>query len=125
MQRAVLKLAFADNLQYDRQTGFRTPRTTLPFKVLGGFSGRKGEMVPLEGESLNPRGFADCLAIHCRLPTSLVISRFLAKARWCGRGELVLAPNYLYISASCARLNMKNVAAECSTFKRPNASLPI
>jgi len=46
-KRTVLKLAFADNLAYDRNEGFRTPKTTLPFKALGGFLGGKSEMARL------------------------------------------------------------------------------
>jgi DNA invertase Pin-like site-specific DNA recombinase len=38
LQRTVLRLAFADRLAYARNDGFRTPKTTMPFKVLG--SGR-------------------------------------------------------------------------------------
>jgi site-specific DNA recombinase len=43
-KRAVLKLAFADNLAYDRKTGFRTPEIALPFKMLGAISGPEKEM---------------------------------------------------------------------------------
>ena len=43
-KRAVLKLTFTDRLAYVRNEGFRTPETTLPFSVLGGFHGPKGEM---------------------------------------------------------------------------------
>ena len=46
-KRTVLKLAFADNLAYDRNEGFRTPKTALPFKALGGFWGGKSEMARL------------------------------------------------------------------------------
>lgn len=45
MQRTVLKLAFADHLSYCRENGFRTPKTTLPFKALGVISGQNEEMV--------------------------------------------------------------------------------
>lgn len=45
LQRTVLKLVFSEHLAYDRKQGFRTPKTTLPFKVLGGFSGSESEMV--------------------------------------------------------------------------------
>lgn len=48
-----MKPAFSDLLPHDRGTGTRTPKTTLPFRVLGGFSGLKEKMVPLTGESLN------------------------------------------------------------------------
>ncbi len=34
-KRLVLKLTFADKLTYVRNEGYRTPKTTLPFKVLG------------------------------------------------------------------------------------------
>ena len=33
-RQTVLKLAFADQLAYDRDNGFRTPKVSLPFKVL-------------------------------------------------------------------------------------------
>lgn len=36
LRRTVLKLVFAERLAYDRKTGPRTPKTTLPFKALGG-----------------------------------------------------------------------------------------
>ncbi len=47
LQRMVLKLVFLDHLQYDRNKGFRTPKTTLPFKALGGFFDLNEGMVPL------------------------------------------------------------------------------
>lgn len=43
-KRTVLKLAFTERLAYCRKTGLRTPKTTLPFKVLGGFSMSESEM---------------------------------------------------------------------------------
>ena len=49
-KRAVLKLAFADQLAYKRKEGFRTAKTTLPFKALGDFHGPKNMMA-------RPRGF--------------------------------------------------------------------
>ncbi len=44
-KRTVLKLAFSDNLAYQRNQGFRTPKTSIPFKVLDGFSNVKSNMV--------------------------------------------------------------------------------
>ncbi|WP_429646588.1 recombinase family protein [Skermanella aerolata] len=38
-RRAVLKLAFAERLRYARKEGFRTAKLSLPFKVVGEFSG--------------------------------------------------------------------------------------
>ncbi len=53
LQRTMLKLVFSDLLQYDRNKGFRTPKTTLPFKVLSDFFCHQKGMVPLERETLN------------------------------------------------------------------------
>ena len=41
MQRTGLKPAFAERLGYCRETGFRTPETSVPFRVSGGISGQK------------------------------------------------------------------------------------
>ncbi len=49
IRHAVLRLAFTQPLKYCRKTGYRTPETSFPFKVLAGFSGQNGEMVPPEG----------------------------------------------------------------------------
>jgi len=43
-KKTVLKLAFQERLPYHRETGFRTPKTTIPFKVLAGFNMGKCEM---------------------------------------------------------------------------------
>ncbi|MEM8717553.1 MAG: hypothetical protein AAGE92_17570 [Cyanobacteria bacterium P01_G01_bin.4] len=48
-RRLVLRLAFADRLDYCRKTGPRTPKTTLPFKVLGDFLDPNGEVVRTAG----------------------------------------------------------------------------
>ena len=53
LQRTVLKLVFFDRLTYDRNEGFRTPKTALPFKVLGGFLVTKIKWCP--GRELNFR----------------------------------------------------------------------
>jgi site-specific DNA recombinase len=45
MQRLVLKLTFSGHLHYSRETGFRTPQTTIPFSFLGNFA-MKEKMVP-------------------------------------------------------------------------------
>ncbi len=49
MRRLVLKLAFADRLAYHRNTGYRTPELSLPFKLLGEISMNKKDMVPPSG----------------------------------------------------------------------------
>ena len=51
-KRAVLKLTFADQLEYDRDEGFRTPNVTLPFKALGHFSDESGEWRTREDSNL-------------------------------------------------------------------------
>lgn len=43
-KRTVLKLTFADRLPYHREKGFRTPKTTIPFKALAGLDMAKCEM---------------------------------------------------------------------------------
>ncbi len=48
-KRAVLKLVFAERLPYHRNEGFRTAKTTLPFKVLGDISGPKNPMAERMG----------------------------------------------------------------------------
>lgn len=40
-KRTALKLTFKDRLPYDRQKGFRTPKTTIPFNILGGITMQK------------------------------------------------------------------------------------
>ncbi|MDF2368866.1 recombinase family protein [Sneathiella sp.] len=47
MKRIVLKLVFPERLSYSRSEGLRTPKTTLPFSMLGGLSMSDCEMVPL------------------------------------------------------------------------------
>ncbi len=43
------KLAFAERINYCRKTGFRTPKTNLPFQVLAGFTGHNCEMAERQG----------------------------------------------------------------------------
>ncbi len=53
LRRTVLRLAFSERISYDRKTGFRTPKTTLPFKVLEAFStGKSGMARPKRVELL-------------------------------------------------------------------------
>jgi len=49
-KRNVLKLAFSERLKYSRETGIRTPKTSIPFKTLGVFLDGQNEMA-------HPRGF--------------------------------------------------------------------
>ena len=64
LQRTVLKLTFCDFLAYDRESGFRTPKTTLPFNILGVNSDHCGEMVLLERFELS----ASPLPRECSTP---------------------------------------------------------
>lgn len=41
LQKLVLRLTFTERLAYCRSKGLRTPKTTLPFKVLAGITGEK------------------------------------------------------------------------------------
>ena len=48
-RRAVLKLVFAERLPYHRNEGYRTAKTSLPFKALEDIHMGKSEMVPPAG----------------------------------------------------------------------------
>jgi site-specific DNA recombinase len=48
-KRSVLKLVFADRLAYVRNQGYRTTKSALPFKALGGLFDAKSEMAIPEG----------------------------------------------------------------------------
>jgi site-specific DNA recombinase len=48
-RKTVLKLAFAERPAYCRNTGFRTPKTTMPFKVLDGISVGEHRMAERKG----------------------------------------------------------------------------
>ncbi len=47
MKRIVLKLVFPERISYSRTEGLRTPKTALPFNMLGGLNMPDCEMVPL------------------------------------------------------------------------------
>lgn len=53
LKRMVLRLAFADPLEFDRFEGVRTPKTTLPFKALSHLKGSDFKMVPTTGFELS------------------------------------------------------------------------
>ncbi len=46
LQKSVLRLAFVERLEYCRNEGYRTPKTALPFKLLGDIQAGNCEMVP-------------------------------------------------------------------------------
>ena len=49
LRRTVLRLAFAERISYSRTEGLRTPKTTLPFKVLGKICSDGGKMADRGG----------------------------------------------------------------------------
>lgn len=53
-QKLVLELAFADRLDYGRIEGFRTPKITLPFKVLGVAESRECGMAERQSFEIRP-----------------------------------------------------------------------
>ena len=87
-RRAVLRMAFRTHLRYDRKRGYRTPKTTLPFRVLGGLDGRNREMVPRRRLEL-PRPFGHRYLKPARLPIPPP-----GHFRWCGR-------EHVYLRESC------------------------
>ena len=46
LKQMVLRLVFPSHLHYCRETGFRTPETTLPFAAFGTFFGEEKKLVP-------------------------------------------------------------------------------
>lgn len=44
-RRAVLRLVFAEQLQYARVGGYQTAKISIPFKLLGDFKMHKNELV--------------------------------------------------------------------------------
>ncbi len=46
LKQMVLRLVFPSHLHYCRETGFRTPETTLPFAVFGALFGEEKKLVP-------------------------------------------------------------------------------
>ncbi|WP_372340445.1 recombinase zinc beta ribbon domain-containing protein [Parvularcula sp. IMCC14364] len=54
-RRTLLKLAFLNNPEYDRDSGFRTADFSIPFKVLEGINNNSCHMVPPHG--LEPRTY--------------------------------------------------------------------
>lgn len=46
LRRLVLKLAFAERMTYCRESGYRTPEISLPFKMLEGIQNPQKDMVP-------------------------------------------------------------------------------
>ena len=57
-KRMVLKVVFAERLPYCRKTGFRTAKTTFPFKVLAGPGATYEIVVPGDGFEPPTRGFS-------------------------------------------------------------------
>lgn len=49
-KRTALKLIFSERLAYDPESGFRTPKISMPFKLLADYSGDKSRMA-------HPKGF--------------------------------------------------------------------
>ena len=45
LKQTVLRLAFSERIAYCRKEGYRTPKTALPFKVLGDISFGESQMV--------------------------------------------------------------------------------
>ncbi len=58
-KRAVLKLVFTERIPYHRKTGFRTTKTTIPFKALADVSGDKCHMA-------DRVGFEPTVRLHAR-----------------------------------------------------------
>ena len=64
LQKLVLRLVFRDRLAYARNEGFRTPKTTSIFSMLGQITSQEKRMVPGGGIEPPTRGFS----IRCSTP---------------------------------------------------------
>ena len=53
LRKTMLRMVFDERLASCRKEGFRTPKTTIPFKVLGDIRMGKCEMAGLTGENSN------------------------------------------------------------------------
>lgn len=86
-KRAVLKLAFADRLRYERNQGFRTADLSLPFKVLGSISGGEREMAsPRGGEPLGKKPLKALILRHfvrIRCAYNRRLGHGIEDQRWC------------------------------------------
>ncbi|WP_299671766.1 recombinase family protein [uncultured Roseobacter sp.] len=58
LRRTVLKLTFDERLRYCRKEGLRTPKTTLPFSVLGDFCASEGVMAERQSVLLHAQRWA-------------------------------------------------------------------
>ena len=91
-RRNVLKLAFTSKLKYSRNEGLRTPETSMPFKVLGGFWDGEREMA-------HPRGF-EPLASAFGGQRSIQLSYGCVKV---GLHEQVCRCNHANLAVGCLR----------------------
>ena len=84
LRRLVLRLTFAQQLVYDRKTGYRTPDLSLPFKLLSPSQTPVCEMVPRRGlEPPRPCGHWHLKPARLPIPPSghgLVVGRLRAVA---------------------------------------------
>ncbi len=91
LQRTVVKLAFSQPVTYDRNKGYRTPKTTLPFKMLQKISDIKSDLVRTAGLepawAIRPRDFLTNYDFH----------RHSEECLWSG---LYLHPNQLALGAA-------------------------
>lgn len=82
-KKIVLKLAYTERLEYTRESGFRTPKTTLPFKVLRDFLSSESRMADREGAAfsfsinaltcLTPlQGGIDFADVFCRMSNQIL-----------------------------------------------------
>ncbi len=80
-KRIALRLTFSDRLAYCRNQGFRTPKISLPFKVLGSICGQKSNMAHRGGfEPPTPRFVVWCsiqLSYRCSAGRPLMDKAFL------------------------------------------------
>lgn len=66
-KRTALKLIFSERLAYDPESGFRTPKISMPFKLLADYSGDKSRMARPGGFEPLAYRFVVCRSIQTEL----------------------------------------------------------
>ena len=82
MKRLVLRLAFLDRIIYCPENGYRTPKTTLPFKVLQDIAIGKSDLVRAAGlEPARPksRDFKSLASTNFAMPANMVLPNVTGK----------------------------------------------
>ena len=119
LQKLVLKLTFADHLGWCPKTGFRTPQTTLPFKLLGDADMPRCKMAEREGFE-PPIPLRVCRISSAVLSTTQPPLREMAACRC--RGAHIAADPWRHKRLSCPRQALARLRFAASVVTHRNSS---